>query len=134
MRKKRKRKPSGPPMAVIEEDADDIYSIKFILQSLGHDVRSYSYHQDFMADLVDFQPKVVIVDMMIPDGHGFDVIKQVKSYLSQVPILAITADAMEGSEKQVLKAGGEDTLGKPYTVGDLQDKLAQWVTIEKAEG
>ncbi|HSR67997.1 MAG TPA: response regulator [Acidobacteriota bacterium] len=134
MRKKRKRKPTGPPMAVIEEDADDIYSIKFILQSLGHDVRSYSYLHDYMADMIDFAPKVVIVDMMIPEGGGFQAIRQVKRHLPDVPVLAITADAMEGSEKEVLEAGGEDTLGKPYTVGDLQDKLGQWIAIEKAEG
>ncbi len=128
MRKSRRNKPEGPSLAVIEEMADDIYSIKFILQSLGFDVRSFSYRDDYFPELEQFQPKLIIVDMMIPGGGGFDVLRGLKDGpLAEVPLLAITADAMQGSQDDVLQAGAQEILAKPYSVTQLQEKLAHWL-------
>ncbi len=124
----KKRKGSEYKVAVIEETADNIYSIKFILQSLGYPVRSYSVQETFLNDLEDFQPRLIIVDMMIPSGGGYRVIRALReSPLSKVPILAITADAMEGEQEDVREAGGDDILAKPYHVSELQEKLNEWL-------
>ncbi|MEE8585162.1 MAG: response regulator [Acidobacteriota bacterium] len=129
MRRRKKTRIDGPHLAVVEEVADDIYSIKFILQSLRYQVRSFSYSQPFLEELVEFTPKMIIVDMMIPMGGGFDVIRHIRSHpeLKQTPLLAITADAMEGKAEDVIKAGGQDYLAKPYAVGELQEKLEHWI-------
>ncbi len=129
----KKRKGSQFKVAVIEETADNIYSVKFILQSLGYPVNSYSIREGFPEQLEEFQPRLIIVDMMIPSGGGYSVIRSLRqSKLSKVPILAITADAMEGGEKDVRKAGGDDILAKPYNVADLQEKLTRWLGAEEA--
>ena len=111
-------------IAVIEEIADDIYSVKFILQSLGYDVRSFSSTILFLPLVTEFRPALIIVDMMIPDGGGYEAIRGVRtSSLQGVPILAITAEAMEGEVEDVYQAGGQEILRKPYTVSELQEKL-----------
>ena len=111
-------------IAVIEEIADDIYSVKFILQSLGYDVRSFSSTTPFLDPVTEFRPALVIVDMMIPEGGGFAAIRSIReSSLNLVPILAITAEAMEGAVEDVYEAGGQEVLRKPYSVSELQDKL-----------
>ncbi len=111
-------------IAVIEEIADDIYSVKFILQSLGYDVRSFSSTTSFLPLVAEFQPVLIIVDMMIPDGGGYEAIRGIRaSALLEVPILAITAEAMEGKVEDVYQAGGQEVLPKPYTVSELQEKL-----------
>lgn len=112
------------PIAVIEEIADDIYSVKFILQSLGFKVRSFSYQDPLPSALAEFSPQLILVDMMIPQGGGYEVIQTLRgSDLAGVPMLAITAEAMEGDEEAVRKAGVADVLSKPYTVAQLQEKL-----------
>jgi len=111
-------------IAVIEEIADDIYSVKFILQSLGYDVRSFSSKTPFLSLLVEFQPVLIIVDMMISNGGGYEVIRGIRARsMLGVSILAITAEAMEGEVEDVFQAGVQDVLGKPYTVSELQEKL-----------
>ncbi len=111
-------------IAVIEEIADDIYSVKFILQSLGYDVRSFSSTTPFQALVAEFQPGLIIVDMMIPSGGGYEAIRGLRAgSLADVPILAITAEAMEGQLEDVYEAGGQSVLRKPYTVSELQEKL-----------
>lgn len=111
-------------IAVIEEIADDIYSVKFILQSLGYDVRSFSSTTPFLSLVVEFQPVLIIVDMMISNGGGYEVIRGIRARsMLGVSILAITAEAMEGEVEDVFQAGVQDVLGKPYTVSELQEKL-----------
>lgn len=111
-------------IAVIEEIADDIYSVKFILQSLGYDVRSFSSKTPFLSLVVEFQPVLIIVDMMISNGGGYEVIRGIRARsMLGVSILAITAEAMEGEVEDVFQAGVQDVLGKPYTVSELQEKL-----------
>lgn len=117
-------------IAIVEELADNIYSIKFILQSLGYPVQSYSTAAGSLEKLLEDAPKLVIVDMLIPGGGGFDVIRWLRQGpLRKVSILAITAEAMEGgSEEDARKGGATDTLNKPYTVPDLQEKVDKLVT------
>jgi CheY-like chemotaxis protein len=115
-------------IAVIEEIADDIYSIKFILQSIGYDVDSFSSRNSTLDAVNEFSPQLIIVDMMIPDGEAYQIMKELgKSRLKKVPILAITAQAMAGEEQDVYKAGGQDVLSKPYEVSDLRKKLKKWL-------
>ena len=122
------REKSGEKVAVVEEVADNIYSIKFILQSLGYNVSSFSAGMSYLQELSAFKPHLVIVDMMIPNRGGYDVIQSLReSVLGEVPVLAITAEAMEGDEGDVFEVGGQDVLAKPYTVGDLQEKLNKWL-------
>ncbi len=111
-------------IAVIEETADNIYSIKFVLQSLGYEVMSFSADTSVLQRCRQFRPQLVIVDMMIPGNGGYRVIEELRSQVSgKLPILAITAAAMAGDEKKVLKTGATDTLSKPYAVAELQTKL-----------
>jgi len=88
-------------------------------------VASFSYE----SSLTEFLPDLIVVDMMIDGGAGFAVIRELqKSSLKKVPILAITAEAMEGKQEDVYEAGGQDALCKPYTVKDLKKKLRKWLT------
>ncbi len=111
-------------IAVIEETADNIYSIKFVLQSLGYEVLSLSAAPRYLPRLLQFSPQLVIVDMMIPGDGGYRVIEELRSHVSRkLPVLAITAAAMTGGEEDVLEAGASDTLAKPYAIAELQNKL-----------
>ncbi len=134
-RSTKKGRKTGRRVAVVEEVADNIYSIKFILLSLGYDVGSFSaVSSDYRERLEEFQPALVIVDMMIPHQGGYKVIEGIrKSRSLKAPILAITADAMQGEQSDVLKAGARDILAKPYAVGDLQKKLERWLEPESPD-
>jgi len=127
-KKSGKKEESEKKIAVIEEVADNIYSIKFVLQSIGYEVASFASHDSYEFSLKEFLPDLIVVDMMIAGGEGYGVIRQLhKSSLKKVPILAITAEAMEGKEEDVYEAGGQDTLSKPYTIKTLKKKLKKWL-------
>ena len=129
----RRRRPPVPAaelrrLAVIEERTDDIYSIQFVLQSLGFRTQSFSPRSS-IADLLKFEPELIVVDMMIAGGGGYRAIRQIRraEKLAQVPILAIAAAAMEGSAEEILAAGGQEVLTKPYSMLDLRERLDRFL-------
>ena len=132
--KMRKQEKSEHRLAVVEEVADHIYSVKFILQSLGYEVGSFAWTENYLERIATFRPGLVIVDMMIPRGGGYKVLEGLHGGpLSKIPVLAITAAAMQGQDEDVLASGGHDLLQKPYSISDLQMKLKKWLP-EPEEG
>ena len=52
---------------------------------------------------------------------------------SEVPVIALTANAMKGDMEKCLEAGMDDYLSKPISPKDLDEKLRKWVTGSPAE-
>jgi len=115
-------------IAVVEELPDNIYSIRFILESLGYKVRSVCREDGYLDEIMKLSPDLIIVDMLIPAQGGLKAIAELKSSeLKRVPGMAITADAVAVDEEVLLEAGFNDVLHKPYTVTQLQEKLGKYV-------
>lgn len=117
----------GPRVVIVEERDDDIYSIRFVLQSLGYSVRSVAYVQGYLELVGRLAPELAIVDMLIPARGGFDAVASLHKAFKKLPILAITADAMDGDEKEVKKGGATVVIRKPYSVPDLQKVLKKYL-------
>lgn len=127
---KKEKEAPGPnsAIAVIEELEDSIYSIKFILQSLGYRVESIAAGADFLGRLQEFAPDLVIVDMLIPNSEGLSVIRLLKEKdFKQKPLLAITAEAVSVEESEIKEAGADEVLTKPYAVTELQEVLEKYI-------
>ena len=76
----RREAPEDKRIAVIEEIADDIYSIKFILQSIGYEVTSFSSRKSYQDALDEFAPHLIVVDMMIPGGEAYGAMKELGTF------------------------------------------------------
>jgi len=116
-------------IAVVEELPDNIYSIRFILETLGYKVSSVAPELDYLEDIRRIRPDLIIVDMLMPGKRGLEVIAELAaSDLRVVPSMAITADAVAIEEKELRKFGFSDVLNKPYTVTQLQEKLKKYLS------
>ncbi len=64
------------------------------------------------------QPNLIIMDIQLPNISGIDVIKQIKKtpVIKNIPILAVTAFAMQDDEEQILATGCEGYLAKPISI------------------
>lgn len=112
----RKKKSNKKQIALVEELPSDIYSVRLVLQSLGFEVQSFASYEAGEFFLSKFSPKLIMVDMMISGGDAYCVIREIQwGKLKRIPVLAITADAMDGKEEDVYEAGAHDILSKPYS-------------------
>ena len=65
------------------------------------------------------KPDLVILDVMLPSGSGFDVCRLIRQGGSSVPILMLTARVAEGDRVQGLEGGADDYLTKPFGMREL---------------
>jgi CheY-like chemotaxis protein len=111
-------------VAVIEESTDNIYSFRFILQSLGYNAVGIELNSRLAATLEKLRPSVVIVDMMVPGGNALELLRGLRHICPRpVKIIAITADAVRHEEAEIRAAGADELVVKPYSVADVQSKL-----------
>jgi CheY-like chemotaxis protein len=111
-------------IAVVEETSDNIYSLRFILQSLGYQILSVSLYEPLKEQLEKFQPRVLLVDMLLPERSGFQVLDHLKGVqVENLTVVAITADAVGITVDELLDAGFDAVLEKPFSVTEMQKIL-----------
>jgi len=66
------------------------------------------------------EPDVILLDILLPDINGFDVLARVKEF-SQVPIIAFTANP--SMAQKAITMGAVDSISKPFDVDRLSEKI-----------
>ena len=123
----------------LEDDASISGLIKVALQMNGTDFEAYSNIKDFTAAIEKAQPDVALLDIMLPDGSGLDVLKTVKARWPQVSCIMLSALSKEEDKVNGLNLGADDYVSKPFSVLELtarvnaalrRKKKADEITVE----
>lgn len=104
---------------IIDDDARNIFALSATLKAKGIDCLSAESAQQgmaFLADSNDFF--VVLMDMMMPDIDGYEAIPLIHRKYN-IPVIAVTAQAMAGDKEKCLEAGADDYISKPIDVDKL---------------
>ena len=83
------------------------------------------------ADVSSAMPDLVLLDVMLPDGNGYDFCKELRSINQQIPIIFLTAVAEEVNIVQGLLIGADDYVAKPYRVKELLSRIT--ANLRRAE-
>ena len=74
---------------------------------------------------------LVLMDCQMPDMDGFEVTKEIRSQakpeIRDLPVIAMTANAMVGDRARCLEAGMDDYVSKPVSASNLQEVLTKWL-------
>lgn len=106
-----------------------------MLELLGYTVEIANNGREAIDALVRSEYDLVLMDCQMPTVDGFEAtafIRQQENGCRRTPIVALTANAMEGDAERCLAAGMDDYLGKPYTQQELQGVLQRWLPIPQA--
>ncbi|HIR99740.1 MAG TPA: response regulator transcription factor [Candidatus Coproplasma avistercoris] len=107
----------------LEDDASISGLIKVALQMNGTDFEAYSNIKDFTAAIEKAQPDVALLDIMLPDGSGLDVLKTVKARWPQVSCIMLSALSKEEDKVNGLNLGADDYVSKPFSVLELTARV-----------
>jgi PAS domain S-box-containing protein len=122
--------PSKPLILVAEDEEVNSLLLKRILQKKGLDVIVVTNGQEAVeACRQNKQISLVLMDLKMPVMDGFEATRHIKSFLPDLPVIALTAYAMGGDEKRVLEAGCNDYLTKPLNKDMLMRKLTQYGVV-----
>ena len=108
-----------------------------MLESFGCDARVANNGREAVDALADEPFDLVFMDCMMPEMDGFAATLQIRSRESankaqRVPIVALTANAVEGDRENCLAAGMDDYLCKPFTRGQLHSILECWLPARES--
>lgn len=116
---------------IIEDDADLREGLSFSFSSDGYEVAETETKKDGLRKIAKGGYDLVLLDCNLPDGTGFELCKEVRTY-SNIPIIMLTARDTELDEIKALELGVNDYLSKPFSLGVLKARMKR-VLQEKTE-
>lgn len=116
---------NAPIILVVEDDQDNLLFIAHALIYLNYNFITADKGQDALDLATKYDIALVLIDLVLPDINGFDVVRHLKQskLTKEMPIIAISALVQEQDRYRAIKAGCDDYLIKPYLINDLDGKI-----------
>jgi CheY-like chemotaxis protein len=114
---------------IIDDDNRNIFALSAVLKAKGYVVVSSPSATEGIQMLQnDPSIKVVLMDIMMPDMDGYEALDEIRKSgrLSDVPVIAVTAQAMPGDREKALAAGADAYVSKPVNVDVLLHLLEEY--------
>lgn len=110
----------------IVEDDQNIREIEcFALKNSGYQIMDFECAKDFYKRVLEKVPSLIILDIMLPDEDGLEVLKKLRSTpaTKKVPIILVTAKTTEIDKVKGLDMGADDYITKPFGVMELISRV-----------
>ena len=107
-----------------------------MLLRLGYQVETVPNGVEAVRAALDGCYSAVLMDCQMPDMDGFEAthhIRERETGMRRIPIIALTANALEGDRRRCLDAGMDDYLSKPFDLHQLDRVLTRWTQSRHAE-
>jgi DNA-binding response OmpR family regulator len=108
---------------VIEDSAPTRELLKGSLTGAGHTVTAAARVSSALKLVAEEEFDILVIDIMLPDGNGLDLCREIRAMGVTTPILFLTARGEVGDRVAGLDAGGDDYLRKPFALAELQARI-----------
>lgn len=129
MLKKKKHKAEPPLILAVEDNEDNLLLLSYTLESLG--CRHICQKDSLTTVLVakEYQPDLILLDILLPGLSGIDLIRSLKQepLTTEIAAIAVTALASREDKEQILNAGFNDYISKPYMIEDLEAMVCRYL-------
>lgn len=110
----------------IVEDDESIREIeKIALTNSNYIVEGFERASDFLRRMEEILPDLILLDIMLPDVDGIDVVKKIRSNAktAKIPVIMVTAKTAELDLVKGLDGGADDYIKKPFSVMELISRV-----------
>ena len=118
---------------IVEDNPVNQKLIAFLLARAGYTYEVAENGADALRRLDQSQFKLVLMDMMMPVMNGYDATKAIRANpkLKNLPVIALTANAMKGEDEKCRAVGCSDYLAKPYSKDQILNAIS--ILIKKSQ-
>ena len=113
---------TGQRVLVVDDEPQILRGLQTMLRGAGYDVATAATAADALAAAAAHPPEAVILDLVLPDGRGTDVARELRTW-TDVPVIVLSAVGEEQEKVAALDAGADDYVTKPFGVDELLARL-----------
>jgi two-component system, OmpR family, response regulator len=118
---------SGPPaeakLLVVEDDPNIVELLSASLRFAGFEVATANSGADAVATAREGRPDLIVLDVMLPDLDGFEVIRRLREGGVRTPVVFLTARDTTDDKIRGLTLGGDDYVTKPFSLEELTARI-----------
>jgi two-component system KDP operon response regulator KdpE len=107
---------------VVDDEPQILRALETTLRGAGYDVDTAATAAEGLARAAARPPEAVILDLVLPDGSGVDVCRELRGW-TKVPILVLSVVSEEREKVAALDAGADDYVTKPFGIDELLARL-----------
>ncbi|MFN0153940.1 MAG: response regulator transcription factor [Gaiella sp.] len=104
---------------VVDDEENISFLVVSALRLAGIEARACASGRAALQEAASFRPDAVVLDVMLPDLDGFEVLKRLRGSGSQVPVLFLSARDETETRVRGLTSGGDDYIVKPFALEEL---------------
>ncbi len=119
---------------IIDDDLDSIRLFESCLRPLGYQIDKAFSGKEALKLLSKNLPDLVILDVLLPDSHGFEICKIIKKELAKgsfIPVIMVTALNTREDKIKGLQSGADDFISKPIDIPELIAKINAMLRIRE---
>jgi CheY-like chemotaxis protein/nitrogen-specific signal transduction histidine kinase len=127
--------PARPRLLAVDDNEINRGVIEHLVRSLGYEVDMVDGGREAVQRITDGSSyAVVLMDCQMPEVDGYMATREIRAWQARtqarhVPIVAVTAHALEGEEAKVRAAGMDDYLPKPVRLDALRQMVEKWLPL-----
>jgi signal transduction histidine kinase/CheY-like chemotaxis protein len=120
----------GRRVLIVDDDLRNAFALADVLQFHGMTVRRVLDGLKAIQELAAGDIDIVLMDVMMPHLDGYETTRRIRrmSALAHLPIIAVTARAMQGDREKSIAAGANDYVTKPVDIEDLLTRMERALT------
>ena len=107
---------------VLDDEIQILRALRVVLREAGFEVTAAATAAEALDAAAVRPPHAAIIDLMLPDGNGIDVTRQLREW-SSMPIIVLSAIGEEDEKVRALQAGADDYVTKPFGPRELVARL-----------
>ena len=110
-------------LLVVDDEATILELLSGSLRLAGFEVVTAASGGEAVRAAVSSRPDLVLLDVMMPDGDGFDALRRIRSGGSEVPVIFLTARDEVSDRVRGFTVGGDDYVTKPFSLEELLGRI-----------
>lgn len=117
---------------VADDDPINMLLISEVLRRMGFEVIQVSNGKEALERLPHCDPVMIFMDVNMPEMDGYTTTRQIRQLpepYCNIPIIALTADAMKGDREKCLEAGMNKYISKPFRLDEIDEVLKNYILV-----
>ena len=124
----------GAQVLLAEDNAINTEVAKGLLERMGIVTTCVTNGQEVLDVIGNQKFDLILMDIQMPVMDGYTATREIRknNLFAEIPIIALTANAMQGDREKSLSAGMNDHLSKPIDPDDLESMLLRWLDVDRS--